>query len=265
MYPEERRAEIFRILREHRRVGVDQLAEMFDVSGATIRSDLRSLEEQRLIRRTHGGALIEDFPIPERQLQKDPVYHERMAENQPAKRAIGRVAASLLADDDALIVDDGSTNLHVVRSIDPHLRGSVLSNGVDICFELVRFPSLTVYSTGGKLNKEDLSFFGSVAASVVRQFRASIAILGVSGVSLENGFSTPSEEKAQLKRAMIAQSERVVIVADHTKLGRSSVISICGLEDVDTLVTDSAAPIDLINDLRDRGVDVIISEVEGDR
>lgn len=259
VYPEERRAEILRIVRKERRVDVDQLMRRFDVSGATIRADLRALEEQRMIRRTHGGALLEDHPAPERLLLSDPIYRDRMEANKQSKQAIGRAAARLLRDGDALIVDDGSTNLHVVRAIDPSLRGSVLSNGVDICFELVRFAFLTVYSTGGKLNKEDLSYFGSVAASVVGQFRASIAILGVSGVSIENGLSTPEEEKAELKRAMIAQAERIVIVADHTKLDRSSVISICPLDQVDTVVTDRLASPDFLQQLRDAGIKVIVA------
>lgn len=261
MYPEERQAQILEIVRVQRKVGVDELAERFDVTGATIRADLRELHNKRLLRRTHGGALIDEQSPPETPFHNDPVYRERMAKHRDEKIAIGSATAALLRDGDNVIIDDGSTNLHVVRSLRHDLRATILSNGVDICYELVQFPNVVVYSTGGKLNKDDFSYYGSVASSVVDGFTASMAILGVSGVSIDQGLSTPSEEKAQLKKIMIERSERVVIVADSTKIRRSSFIQICELDVVDTLVTDEKAPQDFIDDLQAMGIEVVVATV----
>lgn len=261
LYPEERQAQILEIVRVQRKVGVDELAERFDVTGATIRSDLRELHDRRLLRRTHGGALIDEQSSKETPFHNDPIYRERMAKHRDEKIAIGLAASALLSDGDNVIIDDGSTNLHVVRSLRKDLRATVLSNGVDICYELVQYPNVTVYSTGGKLNKDDYSYYGSVASSVVDGFTASMAILGVSGVSIEQGISTPSEEKAQLKKIMIDRSERVVIVADSSKIQRSSFIQICDLDVVNTLVTDTNAPDEFVERIRSMGIEVVLAPI----
>ena len=259
LYPEERLARIMEIIGEQRKVEVDQLSESFGVTGATIRADLRELQKRNLVRRTHGGALLNGPELERLTVPADPAYRERVRENHECKAAIGKAAAEFVDEEDSIIIDDGSTTLQVIESLDPDLRLTILTNGLDICYELLKHPTAVVYSTGGKVNKEDFSYYGSVAKEVTSRFNATKAILGASGVSIDRGITTPSEEKAELKRAMIGNSEQVIIVADHTKINRASFIEVCPLEKIDVLITDDGAPTDFVEALRSMGITVLLA------
>lgn len=257
LYPEERLARIMEIINEKKKVEVEELVDTFNVTGATIRGDLRELQRRNLVTRTHGGALLTDESIDRINVKDDPIYRERIQNNLDYKSAIGRKAAELVNDDDSIIVDDGSTTLQVIKSLDPEKRVTVLTNGLDICYELLRHPKAIIYSTGGKVNKEDFSYYGNVALEVTSRFNASKAILGTSGISVARGVATPSEEKSALKRAMISNSDEVIIVADHTKINRTSFIDVCPIEEIDVLVTDDRAPADFVAELQALGIRVI--------
>lgn len=257
LYPEQRLAKIVEIVNEKRKVDVEELVEEFQVTGATIRADLRELDRRGLVTRTHGGVLRADEALPHVSTIPDPAYRDRIQYNLDSKSAIGAIAASLINDDDSVIIDDGSTTLQVIKAIDPEIRITVLTNGLDICYELLRHPKALIYATGGMLNKEDFSYSGNVAIEVASRFNASKAILGASGVSIDRGIATPSEDKSALKRLMIRQSDEVIIVADHTKINRTSFIEVCPINDVDVLVTDELAPPDFIETLRQRGIRVL--------
>lgn len=265
LYPEERLARIMEIINEKKKVEVEELVDTFSVTGATIRADLRELQRRNLVTRTHGGALLMDESIDRIHTKEDPIYRERIQDNLDDKAAIGMLAAGLINDDDSIIVDDGSTTLQVIKSLDPDMRVTVLTNGLDICYELLRHPKAIIYSTGGKVNKEDFSYYGNVALEVTSRFNASKAILGTSGISVERGVATPSEEKSALKRAMIRNSDQVIIVADHTKINRTSFIDVCPIEEIDVLVTDNRAPADFVETLRSMGIRVLQAALDETR
>jgi len=253
------------IINEEKKVDVEHLVDTFNVTGATIRGDLRELQRRNLVTRTHGGALLPDESINRIDPKDDPIYHERIQNNLRYKTAIGMKAASLVRDDDSIIVDDGSTTLQVIKALDPEMRVTVLTNGLDICNELLRHPKAIIYSTGGKVNKEDFSYYGNVALDVTSRFNASKAILGASGVSVARGVATPSEEKSALKLAMIRNSDEVIIVADHTKINRTSFVDVCPIKDIDVLVTDDQAPADFVEELEALGIRVIQTTIDETR
>lgn len=261
LYPEERLARIVDIITDRKKVDVDELVQTFQVTGATIRADLRELHRRGLIARTHGGAVLVNEVLPGVATVPDPAYRDRIQNNRDYKVAIGELAATLIDDDDSVFVDDGSTTLQVMKALDPEMRITVLTNGIDICYELLRHPKAQIYATGGSLNKEDFSFSGNVAQEVAVRFNASKAVLGASGVSVERGIATPSEEKSALKRLMIRQSDEVIIVADHTKINRTSFIEVCPIDEIDVLVTDDLAPAEFVQALRERGIRVMQASV----
>ena len=190
----------------------------------------------------------------------DPAYETRAEEHIQLKEAIGRAAASLVAVGDSVMLDDGSTTLQVARSFPQDKKLHVITNGLNICLELLQNSGVEVVATGGALNRSDLSFFGKVAAETASRFVAGKAILGASGVSLTYGITTPDEQKADLKKVMIAQSHELIIVADSSKFDRVTLVPICPIEKVHTIVTDRLAPADLVQKLHDRGVRVIIAD-----
>jgi DeoR family fructose operon transcriptional repressor len=259
LYPEERLMRIMKIIREENAVTVGALTDLFDVSGATVRADLRELERRRLITRTHGGAVLREILDEQLLVDRDPTYENRLEKNRALKEAIGRAAAGLLVEGDSVMLDDGSTTIHVARHIPDGLSVNVLTNGLNICIELMNHPRVEVIATGGTLKRSDVSYYGRLAEEVAGRFQTSRAILGASGISPVHGVTAPSEEKAALKRVMIEHSGELVLVADHTKLNRVTLLHVCPLREVDVLVTDSDAPADVVDQIRGAGVRVILA------
>ena len=259
IYPEERFVKIMEIIKRSNSIEVEKLAQLFDVTGATIRADLRELERRNLITRTHGGAIFKNALNENSKTDKDPSYHNRILQNVSFKEAIGVAVAELIKDGDNIMLDDGSTTLQVAKKLPMDKSITVVTNGLNICLELSSRPNIEVIATGGMLNKVDLSFHGRVTEDVTRKFNSSKAILGASGISIKNGITAPDEMKAELKKVMIQNSNELIIVADHTKLSRVSLVPVCGLDKVSTLVTDSEAPEDLIDEFRRNGLKIIIA------
>jgi DeoR family fructose operon transcriptional repressor len=252
------------ILQRDSSVSVEVLAETLKVSGATVRSDLRDLELRNRITRTHGGAVLKGNLDETLRQDRDPSYESRICRNVSLKQAIGKAVASLLEDGDSIMLDDGSTTLQVARFLPAGRKFHVITNGVNICLELLGNPVVEVIATGGSLNRVDLSFYGSAAEETTSRFFASKAILGASGISPLNGITAPDQEKADLKKAMIGHSRELIIVADHTKLDRVALVPVCAIEKVRRIVTDSQAPVQIVQHLRETGVDVILAETGDD-
>lgn len=259
IYPEERLLKIMEILKRDNSADVDKLSELFGVTGATIRTDLRELDRRGLITRTHGGAILKDLMDENLKVDRDPAYDSRILQNAAFKEAIGIAVAGLINNGDCIMLDDGSTTLQVAKKLPPDKNVTVVTNGLNICLELADHSNVNVIATGGMLNKADLSYHGRVAEEVALKFNANKAILGASGISVKNGITAPDEMKAELKKVMIRNSAELVIVADHSKLLRVSPITVCSLDQVSTLVTDSQAPEDVIHMIRSHGVKVIIA------
>ncbi len=261
LYAKERLTKIMEILKRESKASVESLAQQFNVSGVTIRADLRELEIRDLIMRTHGGALLKETVEESLRQDHDPSYARRVNENIQRKEAIGRAAAALLKDGESVMLDDGSTTLQVAHSLPLDRKLQVITNGVNICLELLGNPSVELIATGGTLNRVDLSYTGRVAEDAARRFFANKAILGASGVSLTHGITAPDQQKAELKKVMIAHSHELIIVADSSKLNRVTLVQISTIENVRTIVTDSQAPADFVKSLRDRGVTVVLADL----
>jgi len=259
IYRKERLMRIMEIARRDSRVIVDSLATVFGVTPATIRSDLNELAQRGLMTRTHGGALLAESLDDILRQDRDPTYDRRVRSHPGLKEAIGRAAAGLLADGDSITLDDGSTTLQVARCLPSDKQIHVLTNGLNICLELVNNPNVAVIATGGSVNPKDLSFSGRVAQEIAGRFYSNKAILGASGVSVKYGVTTPTEEKAELKKAMIEHCHQLIIVADHTKLDRVTRVPVCPLSRVGILVTDRQAPPDIVEEFRNHGVRVLLA------
>lgn len=158
------------------------------------------------------------------------------------------------------MIDDGSTNFHIAKNFPSDKSMTVVTNGLNICQELVSFSGVSVISVGGILDKTDMSFYGKVAMEIAKNYYADKAFIGVSGLSTEVGITAASELKAELKKVMIKNSKEIIVVADHSKFNKISLMPVCAINKINTLITDSLAPKESINILKNAGVKVIIAK-----
>jgi DeoR/GlpR family transcriptional regulator of sugar metabolism len=255
VFARERQEHIARIVEEHGRARVADLARQFDVSAVTIRKDLLVLEtEQRLVR-AHGGAIAIDRSRPE--LAFD--IRERLQADE--KLRIGAAAAGLVQDGDSIVMDASTTALSVARHL--KARGAwsqltIITNGLRIASELAGHPGLTVLMLGGRVRWEALSVVGQLGDGLFSRINVQKAFLGAAGFTLDSGLSDATDEEAQIKRSMVAAAREVIAIVDHTKWERAAFATFCPIDQVHTVLTDPAAPQGMVEALIGRGVEVRI-------
>ena len=253
LLPAERQNRILDLLREKGSVRVASLSEEFDVSEITIRRDLDNLEQRNLLERTHGGA------VRSRHLRVEPLYTEKYREQFEAKKRIGRAAAALVDPGEAIFVNSGSTTLQIFQHLGGRGVRVTTSNAGAIteCQDL----DVDLVLTGGAYRGQSHSFVGPIALHSLQQVCASKTFIGVDGISLRYGLTTPSLEEAEVARAMMDYTHGdVIIVADHTKAGRVADSITAPLDKVDVIVTDAAFDPDYRQQLEKQGIRVIIAD-----
>ncbi|MFZ6026108.1 MAG: DeoR/GlpR family DNA-binding transcription regulator [Chloroflexota bacterium] len=256
IFREERLKWIIEQLKISRSVQVNELAIEFGISPSMIRLDLKELEDRGLLQRTHGGAILMDGPSARMLRYRLPVdLHGAVLRSE--KEAIGRATAALIHPGDTLMIDSGSTTVHVVRALQDKRGLTVITNGVGLLPELLILPEAQVYLCGGLVNRDDVTLQGEIAGEVIGLFRPAKTIMGIDGISLESGLSADDPIVAATKRKMVAASKQLIVVADHTKLNQTSLYTLGPLEAMHTLVTDATAPMATIETIRERGVNVI--------
>ncbi|MEC6814577.1 transcriptional repressor AgaR [Photobacterium toruni] len=252
----ERRMEIVNVVNLEGKARVEDLAEKFNVSSVTIRSDLSFLEKNGYVVRSHGAA------IPNSGVIAELTIHEKRRHNAGVKSLLGQAAAKLIHHGDTVILDSGTTTREIAASLKSMENVVVMTNGLDVAMELASAPGVEVLMSGGVLRKEALSFSGSQAEAGLKNFCFDKVFLGVDGFDLRAGITTHSEQEASLNRLMCEISEQVIAVADSTKFGKRSCHMIREFGNIDILVTDAGIPEDYLAGLREMKVEVIIVEKE---
>ncbi len=261
LFREERLQLISDLVRTRRKVHVDELAEEFKVSPSSIRIDLAELESRGLLKRTHGGAIAAAKLQGRTVTQKSPLELRRAAQ-QAEKMAIGRAAAGLVEDGDTLMIDGGSTTLHVARHLLDKRGLTIITTAVCLLPQLMAIPDGRIYVAGGLLDPRFETLVGDITLDSLGRFRTAKAILGIDGISVDAGLSVTDPAVATSKQKMMRLSDRVIIVSDHTKLDQVCLIPIAPLEKIDYLVTDSGAPAEIVDAIRFCGPQVIVAPVE---
>lgn len=264
MLREERLWRITQILREEHRIISHQLADEFGLTLATIRRDLIELERRGVARRAYGGAVLaEPSAAHSALLLSEPRLVDRFDLQRAEKEAIGRAAASLVRDGETIMIDGGTTTLQVCRNLADKHDLSIISCALNNLWqELVSKADLQIFLTGGYLRAQSLSLVGEVAENMLRGFLANKTILGIDGISLENGFTTVNFLEASIKKRMIEAGQELIIVADHTKFGKICPIPVAPVERASKVVTDAHVSAEFIRSLEKRGVEVVVAELE---
>jgi DeoR family transcriptional regulator, aga operon transcriptional repressor len=215
-------------------VGVAAIASDLEVSAATVRRDLQLLESQRLLARTHGGAVAQGV------LYELPLRY-KSARHQEQKLRIAREAAARVADGSAVGLTGGTTTTEVARALVERQRLTVVTNALNIASELAVRPNLKLVVTGGVARSESYELVGPIAEASLAGLNLDVVFLGVDGVSLEAGLTTHHEIEAHTNRALIDRAGRVIAVTDSSKIGLVAFARICEANGIDELITDAEA------------------------
>jgi DeoR family transcriptional regulator of aga operon len=222
------------------------LSKDLDVSLVTIRRDLDALENQGLLRRTHGGAVsIEPFFYePFRNDRSFQAQVERFSEE---KRRIGRAAAALIQEGEIIALTPGTTTTEVIRGVPLNHRITVVTSTVNVAMELSKRKDLDVFVTGGHLRGEWFSLVGPTASQSLSQLLISTLFIGADGIDAKHGASCFIPDEAQLNSTMVKHARRKIAVVDHSKLGVVAGWRICPTSDIDILITDTGATDEMID------------------
>lgn len=241
----QRQQQILDILETQRFATVQQLCDALYASGATIRRDLAEMEKQGLITRVRGGAAAADS------VRGDKPYQMRWSENRDKKLALCRVARTLVTDGSTLLMDASST-VTMLASLLGDVRGlSVVTNGLRTCTALTENTDAKVYCSGGVV-QDASSMWGQTAIATIAQYRADILFFSCKGLDLDKGVTDSSEENAQIKRRMLLSAAKKVLLCDSSKLGKGFFCHVCGVGDLDVIVTDSAPSREFLDGVRCR-------------
>ncbi|SNT10720.1 transcriptional regulator, DeoR family [Micrococcales bacterium KH10] len=251
MYALERHHKIIELARADGRVDVAASAALFDVSGETIRRDLTTLERRGLLRRVHGGA------IPVDRIAIEPTLADRERSYLAEKERIANAAILELDDAATVLIDAGTTTARFAALL-PHDRElTVVTHALPVASALAGRPNLALHLIGGIVRGRTLAAVGPWANRELEDLQADIAFLGTNGVSTERGLTTPDVTEAAVKEAIVAAARRVVVIADHSKVGRDEFVSFAPIDAVDTLITDSDVDDELATEIETAGVQVI--------
>lgn len=230
-----RQAAILKHLQKNGRALVDELAEMFKTTPQTIRKDLNALAEVNHIARFHGGAaLVGGTEYTGLEVRQKIAWKE--------KEDIGRAAAALIPNDSSLIINAGTTTSAVARNLSHHVGLKAVTDSVNLANEIRGFFGVEVMVPAGVIRKSDGAILGEEAVDFIRQFRVDTAVIGAAAIASDGTLLDYDLREASVVRAIIQNARNVILAVDSTKFGRAAPVCIGRLDEIDTLVTDSACP-----------------------
>ncbi|RZL69185.1 MAG: DeoR/GlpR transcriptional regulator, partial [Pedobacter sp.] len=200
----------------------------------------------------HGGATINNPYTVDR-----PV-NEKEKIQSTEKNKIGLAAVSLLNENDSIVIASGTTVFYFAKNIPSGTTLTVVTSALNVALELMREPSIEVIQLGGLLRKSSSSVMGSYAEQVLGDFFFNKLFLGVDGIDLDYGLTTTNAMEAHLNRKMIGASQKTIVLADSTKFGKRGFGKICGLEEIDHIITDKGISEQIVKHLESLGVTVTI-------
>jgi len=245
---------ILKKLQEKGKVSIPQLVDEMQVSGVTIRKDLKLLEEKNLLFRTRGGGSVDNPYAIERPI------NEKEFIRADEKKKIAAAALGLIGQNDSIIIGSGTTVFEVARQLHPEKRIVVITPALKVSLELCNRPNVEVLQLGGLVHQSSSSAAGSFAEKILDELSCGVLFIGVDGIDLEHGLSITNIMEASLNQKMIGLAQTVVVLADSSKFDRRGLGKICNLDQIDYIITDSDVSREVVNKIEKAGVRVIIAE-----
>lgn len=243
-------------LQETGSVTVDDLADQLSVSVVTIRRDLDQLEQQGLLRRTHGGAVSIE-PLFYEPFKKDRSFVAQVERQANEKRRIGRAAAALITPGETIAITPGTTTAEIIRGLPLNSKITVVTNTANIAMELSKRKDINVFVTGGHLHGEWFSLVGPTAIRSLENMLIHTMFIGADGIDPQWGVSCFNADEAELNATMVRHARRHIAVVDHTKLNVVANWRICETGVLRTLIIDTAATDDLVAPYQKLGIEVL--------
>ncbi len=250
----ERQEEILEILNRNKSATVEELASELYVSGATIRRDLRSMEKQGLIKRSHGGAM------PFKSSAEESAFAIREQENTQAKRTIANLAVKLIKNGDSVFLDSSSTVGLLIPKLNNFNYLSVTTTGLRNALLLSQTNNVKIYIAGGQIQNHSNSIIGTDTMDYISRMHADISIISCTGLDLVNGFTDASIEQAKLKQQMRKNSEVVAMLCDSTKFNKTFLCTDFYFNDIDYLITEKTPPIEYVEKIATTKCKIITPE-----
>lgn len=247
MYAPERHQQILETARANGRVEVSGLARALAVTPETVRRDLSALERRGVIRRVHGGA------IPVERLGSEPGIADREGRASSQKDRIARAALDELPEGGSIILDAGTTTVRLAELLPLDRELTVVTHSIPVAHVLSSRPNINLHLLGGVVRPRTLAAVGEWTKAQIAELFVDVAFMGINGISVERGLTTADVAEASVKRAIVAASRRIVVLADHTKFGREEFAMVAPLSVVDTVITDLELDVELAEDVENAG------------
>lgn len=248
---------ILQRLHENGRVDIQELSDAMQVSGVTVRKDLKLLEERKLLYRTRGGGTVDNPYAVEKPI------NEKEFLNVEQKKRIARAALTIIGQTESIIIGSGTTVFELARSLQPSRRLFVITPALKVAIELYDRPNVEILQLGGLIHQSSASAAGFFAERILEDISCDILFLGVDGIDLDFGITVSNIPEAILNQKMIQLAQKVVILADSTKFGRRGLGRICSLDQIHYIITDDGAPPAIVDQLEEKGIKVIVAENPG--
>jgi DeoR family transcriptional regulator, fructose operon transcriptional repressor len=251
MQPEARQKRIQDYLNRVEFASLEELAREVDASVSTVRRDIAALELAGGLRRMHGGARLMNPPSDEF------AFTARDTHQWAEKEAIGRACAELIRPNQTVIIDAGTTAYHVARHLESKLP-QIITNSLPVANFFAAANRVELILSGGVIYPRLGVLVGPLAVEAFSKIHADVAVMSAGGITLD-GISNSHGLLIEIQAAMMRAAQRVIFCFDSTKFGRRSVSPLCGLDHVQTIVSDWGAPEELVRSLRERGLEVVIA------
>lgn len=229
----ERKNAILETLQKEQRVLVAELSQEYGVTEETIRRDLDKLEKEGFVKKTYGGAVLNEDTNIEMPLRI------REKTNRKEKQTIAKLVASMIEEGDSIILDSSSTSLTVAQELKERKNLTVITNSLEVLIEFSKSKGVRVISTGGVLKGSSLSLIGKNAERTLENFYVDKAIVSCEGLDMKKGVTDSEETDADIKKSMISCSKKLILAADSTKFGKISFAKVFDFRKGDILVTDT--------------------------
>ncbi|MTH53501.1 DeoR family transcriptional regulator [Bacillus mangrovi] len=250
MFSEERQLKIIDFITSHSRASVQDLSNFLQVSESTIRRDLKELQKNNQIHRTHGGAVSLD------NVNYEPTIRAKEIEYVQEKVAIAKKAVQWIQDGDTILLDSGTTTLPMMNELKEFKNLTIVTNSVLLLRDYSPIPGVHLIFLGGSLRQETLAAVGPFAEQNLSMIRVDKAFVAINGIHLSEGLTTPNLTEARIKKMMIQNAQSVILLSDSSKAGKICFSKVADLEEIDVLISDAGLDPAIKEDIERRGIKV---------
>jgi DeoR/GlpR family transcriptional regulator of sugar metabolism len=245
----ERQNRILEILGRDSRTSVNALSDILEVSSVTIRQDLNHLEAEGLLKRVHGGAVLEDGDN----------LDNRLARNYQKKQRIAKKAAARVNEGETILIESGSANVLLARELVKIRKVTIMTTNVYIARQFRKNPQANIVILGGIYQPDSETLVGKITKACIDHVNIDKAFVGIDGYTTEDGFTLRDMFRAEISSHIVRNARDVFVVSDSSKFGKTGLTGICRLEDIQHVATDSDLEQSYRDELRTAGIDLILA------